>query len=62
MIVFCAHCGSDIPDRECKCRAARSNLLVVTMTAAVLAEERGKAIGAPEMRIAAAVQRSKVEA
>ena len=62
MIVVCAHCGSDIPDRECKCRAARSNLLIVTMTAAVLAEERKKTIDSPEMRIASAVHRSKVEA
>lgn len=62
MIVVCMRCGSDVPDRECKCRAARSNLLVVTMTAAVLAEERKKAIGSPEMRIASAVHRSKVEA
>jgi hypothetical protein len=62
VIVVCAHCGSDIPDRECKCRAARSNLLVVTMTAAVLAEERKKTIDSPEMRIASAVHRSKVEA
>ena len=55
-------CGSDMPDRECKCHAARSNLLVVTMTAVVLSEERGKTIGSPEMRTASAVHRSKVEA
>lgn len=62
MRVICAHCGEDIPARDCPCRAASSKLARVTMTAAVLAGERGKKIGADEMRVASSVLRSEVEA
>jgi hypothetical protein len=62
MRVICAHCGRDIPARDCPCREGSSNLARVTMVAAALAGERGKKIGADEMRIASSVLRSEVEA
>lgn len=61
MRVICMRCGEDIPARDCPCRAATSKLARVTLVAAVLAGERGKTIGADEMRIAS-VLRSEVEA
>ena len=60
--IICAHCFQDIPARDCPCRTVKSNLVRVAMTAAALAGERGKTIGADEMRIASAVLRSEVEA
>ena len=60
--IICAHCFRDIPARDCPCRSAKSNLVRVAMTAAVLAGERGKKIGADEMRIASSITRSEVEA
>lgn len=62
MRVICMRCGRDIPARDCPCREGSSNLARVAMTAAVLAGERGKTIGADEMSIASAVLRSEVEA
>lgn len=62
MRVICAHCFADIPARDCLCRAATSKLARVTIAASVLAGERGKAIGADEMRVASSVLRSEVEA